>query len=149
MTRDLLKGEIPDAAEPPSGCAFHPRCPAAFDKCGWESRDLVSTLESHWLGTGVSTFDVERSQIANLDELGAQEGDATLKATGQGTPDSLADMLDEVREENPEARFWTGVNAIDKDAAGLTVRFHEGEDPQLRRSGNVQVACHLYPPEDE
>ena len=108
----------------------------------------MSTLESHWLGTGVSTFDVERSQIANLDELGAQEGDATLKATGQGTPDSLADMLDEVREENPEARFWTGVNAIDKEAAGLTVRFHEGEDPQLRRSGNVQVACHLYPPEE-
>ena len=39
----LLKGEIPDAASPPTGCAFHPRCPAAFDKCGWEARDLVAT----------------------------------------------------------------------------------------------------------
>ena len=30
IPRDLLKGEIPDAAEPPSGCAFHPRCPAGL-----------------------------------------------------------------------------------------------------------------------
>jgi oligopeptide/dipeptide ABC transporter ATP-binding protein len=149
MPRDLLKGEIPDAAEPPSGCAFHPRCPAAFDMCGWESRDLAATLESHWLRTGVSTFDVERSQIANLDGLGGQEGDAVLKAAGNGTPDSLNEMLDEVRRENPEARFWTGVDAIERDGASLTVHFHEGEDPRLRRAGNVQVACHLYPPEDE
>ena len=66
MPRDMLKGEIPDAARPPLGCAFHPRCPEAFDKCGWEARDLVATLEAHWLQTGISTFDVERDQIANL-----------------------------------------------------------------------------------
>ena len=144
MPRDLLKGEIPDAAEPPSGCSFHPRCPAAFDKCGWESRDLVSTLESHWLGTGVSTFDVERSQISNLDELGTQHGDAELKAGGGGSPDSLVAILDDARRENPDARFWTGVEAITPDATGVEVSFHEGSDPQLRRSDNVEVACHLY-----
>lgn len=27
------KGEIPDAINPPSGCAFHPRCPLAVKKC--------------------------------------------------------------------------------------------------------------------
>lgn len=27
------KGEIPDAINPPSGCAFHPRCPLATDLC--------------------------------------------------------------------------------------------------------------------
>ncbi len=30
------KGEIPDAINPPSGCAFHPRCPIAVERC---SRD--------------------------------------------------------------------------------------------------------------
>ena len=30
MARDLPRGEIPDAADPPLGCSFHPRCPAAF-----------------------------------------------------------------------------------------------------------------------
>ena len=28
-----LPGDIPDPAAPPSGCAFHPRCPSAFDGC--------------------------------------------------------------------------------------------------------------------
>jgi oligopeptide/dipeptide ABC transporter ATP-binding protein len=26
-SRQVLRGEIPDAAHVPSGCAFHPRCP--------------------------------------------------------------------------------------------------------------------------
>ena len=95
-----------------------------------------------------ATFDVERSQISNLDELGTQQGDAELKAGGDGTPESLVAILDDARRENPDARFWTGVEAIDPDGGGVRVRFHEGEDPQLRRSGNVEVACHLYPPED-
>ena len=29
VPRDLPRGEIPDAAAPPLGCAFHPRCPEA------------------------------------------------------------------------------------------------------------------------
>lgn len=29
----LLKGEIPSAANPPSGCRFHTRCPFADDMC--------------------------------------------------------------------------------------------------------------------
>ncbi|MBS1167228.1 MAG: peptide transporter ATP-binding protein, partial [Proteobacteria bacterium] len=31
--RIMLKGEIPDASNPPTGCAFHPRCPYAKDVC--------------------------------------------------------------------------------------------------------------------
>jgi len=29
----LPEGEIPDPINPPSGCAFHPRCPIATDIC--------------------------------------------------------------------------------------------------------------------
>jgi oligopeptide/dipeptide ABC transporter ATP-binding protein len=145
IPRDLLKGEIPDAARPPLGCSFHPRCPAAFEKCGWEARDLVATLEAHWLKTGITTFDVEANQIANLDELNAQPaGDAELRASRDATPDSLGDLLEEIRRENPDERFWTGVKSIDKETGSVHMRFHEGEDPQLRRSDNVDVACHLY-----
>ena len=72
IPRNLLKGEIPDAARPPHGCSFHPRCPQAFDKCGWESRDLVAALEGHWLKTAASTYDAEAGRIANLEELTAR-----------------------------------------------------------------------------
>ena len=31
---------------PPLGCSFHPRCPVAFEICGWESRDLRRSSKS-------------------------------------------------------------------------------------------------------
>lgn len=34
--RQKLGGEIPDPANPPSGCLFHPRCPFASDRCRTE-----------------------------------------------------------------------------------------------------------------
>jgi oligopeptide/dipeptide ABC transporter ATP-binding protein len=33
---EALPGEVPDPANPPSGCRFHPRCPLAFDRCSVE-----------------------------------------------------------------------------------------------------------------
>lgn len=144
-TADLLKGEIPDAARPPRGCAFHPRCPAAFEICGWEARDLVATLESHWLSTRASTYDLERSRIANLDELAQQEdGPAVLRPSSEASPRDLMALLDEVRSEHPDARFWKGVTDISDSPDGVTVSFHERKDVALRRSDDVEVACHLY-----
>jgi oligopeptide transport system ATP-binding protein len=31
--RAIVKGEVPSALRPPSGCRFHPRCPRAMEKC--------------------------------------------------------------------------------------------------------------------
>jgi oligopeptide/dipeptide ABC transporter ATP-binding protein len=145
LPRELLKGEIPDAARPPRGCAFHPRCPAAFEVCGWEARDLVAALENHWLKTAAATYDIERAKIANLDALAAQDaGPAVLKPSGQGSPDDLRRLLDEVRTDPANSTFWSGVSEVRDTAEGVEVEFKDGSDPRLRRSGDVEVACHLY-----
>jgi len=34
---EALPGEVPDPANPPPGCRFHPRCPLAFDRCSGEA----------------------------------------------------------------------------------------------------------------
>jgi oligopeptide/dipeptide ABC transporter ATP-binding protein len=38
---EALPGEIPDPANPPSGCRFHPRCPYVFDRCRTDDPPLV------------------------------------------------------------------------------------------------------------
>ncbi len=145
LPRELLKGEIPDAARPPRGCAFHPRCPAAFEVCGWEARDLVAALENHWLKTAAATYDIERAKIANLDALAAQDaGPAVLKPSGQGGPEDLRRLLEEVRTDPANDTFWSGVSEVRDTAEGVEVAFKDGSDPRLRRSGDVEVACHLY-----
>ena len=37
---DVPKGEIPDAINPPPGCAFHPRCPIAVRRCREERPEM-------------------------------------------------------------------------------------------------------------
>lgn len=145
LPRNLLTGEIPDAARPPRGCSFHPRCPEAFDKCGWEARDLVATIEGHWLKTGSSTYDLERAKIANLDDLRESEDKAAvIQPSGSGSAADLRDLLDEIRADSPDARIWTGVTEVQEAAGGVEVDFAPGEDPALRWSDGVEVACHLY-----
>ncbi|MEL6873402.1 MAG: ABC transporter ATP-binding protein, partial [Pseudomonadota bacterium] len=36
-TRPVIEGEIPNPISPPSGCAFHPRCPLANERCRTET----------------------------------------------------------------------------------------------------------------
>lgn len=38
--RIILKGDVADPANPPSGCYFHPRCPYAIDRCQTEAPAL-------------------------------------------------------------------------------------------------------------
>lgn len=43
----ILKGDLPNPADPPSGCAFRTRCPHAFDRCTVERPDLVELEPDH------------------------------------------------------------------------------------------------------
>ena len=38
--RKPIEGEIPNPIKPPTGCAFHPRCPHAFERCRRETPQL-------------------------------------------------------------------------------------------------------------
>jgi oligopeptide/dipeptide ABC transporter ATP-binding protein len=75
---DLPRGEVPDAVRPPLGCPFHPRCPRAFEPCGWESRDLRDQLEARWTKMGEEDFERERVVVG---DLGALETADTMPRT--------------------------------------------------------------------
>jgi peptide/nickel transport system ATP-binding protein len=40
-SRTAVAGEVPNPLDPPPGCAFHPRCPHADDRCRKESPQLL------------------------------------------------------------------------------------------------------------
>lgn len=47
--RIVLQGDVPSPANPPSGCAFHPRCPKAFDRCKVERPQLQDMGNGHYV----------------------------------------------------------------------------------------------------
>jgi len=44
--RLTLVGDLPDPSDPPAGCAFHTRCPEAFDRCRSERPELSAVAGS-------------------------------------------------------------------------------------------------------
>jgi oligopeptide/dipeptide ABC transporter ATP-binding protein len=145
VARDLPRGEIPDAAEPPLGCSFHPRCPEATPICGWESRDLRAVIEEHWTRRPPEEYDAERGLIGDLDHLDVAAKEVTV---GDADPNAVRAVVEKMRSENPDEPLWRGVDAIEDEGKGVRIRFHAGEDPPLRRAGGAEVACVLYPDPD-
>lgn len=45
--RIILQGDVPSPVNPPSGCAFHPRCPFATEKCKQEIPQLREISKGH------------------------------------------------------------------------------------------------------
>ncbi len=57
-TRQILKGERPDPIDIPRGCRFHPRCPVAFERCGWSPEEVLDALRE-LAGTGPNAAALE------------------------------------------------------------------------------------------
>jgi oligopeptide/dipeptide ABC transporter ATP-binding protein len=47
VQRQLLAGDVPSPIDPPSGCAFHPRCPMAMAQCRQAAPQLEDTAPGH------------------------------------------------------------------------------------------------------
>jgi oligopeptide/dipeptide ABC transporter ATP-binding protein len=146
VARDLPRGEVPDAARPPRGCSFHPRCPRAFEVCGWETRDLQDLLEAHWARVGAEEYEAERPLFGDLDALAKAAADSIVRLPAQGgaTGGDLHAILERVRKADPEEPFWKGVKRMTPDADGVEIEWNDGQEPRLVRSGSVEVECHLY-----
>jgi oligopeptide/dipeptide ABC transporter ATP-binding protein len=144
VPRDLPRGEVPDAVSPPLGCSFHPRCPRAFEVCGWESRDLRTLLEARWTRMPEPEYRAEREVIGSLDALDTPAMSARMEPASGHTVAEVSEMIERLRADAPEDPFWKGVASIDTDDAGVAIRFHDGLEPRDVQKGPSRLQCHLY-----
>jgi peptide/nickel transport system ATP-binding protein len=56
--REPVAGEVPSPIDPPPGCAFHPRCPYANERCRVERPELIAAG-----GTLVACHAVEEDRL--------------------------------------------------------------------------------------
>jgi oligopeptide/dipeptide ABC transporter ATP-binding protein len=143
VARDLPRGEVPDAVSPPLGCPFHPRCPRAFEVCGWESRDLGTIVEEHW--TKLSDEELARERaVIDLASLDAAGGQTRLPAGSGHTGGDVVEILQRIRRDAPDEPFWRGVRDIRADDTAAAVSFHEAIVPRPIAVGDSLVECHLH-----
>jgi peptide/nickel transport system ATP-binding protein len=144
IPRDLPRGEVPDAVTPPHGCNFHPRCPRAFEVCGWEARDIRDLLEDHWVQMAPEEFERERRLVGELDALEGVTEKALLPAGDRASGGQVQELIDSLRTSEPDARIWKGVREVNAVQGGAVVEFHEAMEPRHLLDGAVEVECHLY-----
>jgi oligopeptide/dipeptide ABC transporter ATP-binding protein len=144
VPRDVPRGEIPDAVAPPLGCRFHPRCPRAFEVCGWESRDLRTLLETRWTRLSEDDYEAERRVIGDLDALDEPALDCVLPAADGHFPDDAMSVFEALRSDDPEDPFFKGVAEVGTDPRGVRVRFNEAMDPRELDLDGASVQCHLH-----
>jgi oligopeptide/dipeptide ABC transporter ATP-binding protein len=60
---ETLVGEVPDPADPPPGCPFHPRCRLAEDVCREVRPELVEVLDRHEVACHVAVREVGASEF--------------------------------------------------------------------------------------
>ncbi len=143
VPRDLPRGEVPDAASPPLGCSFHPRCPRAFEVCGWETRDLRDLLEARWAEMGEDEYEAEQAAVGDLSALDAPATHVRLRPAGGRGQEALA-VLERLRAADPAEPFWKGVRAVQAGEDDVEIEWLEPLEPRLVSAGHVQVECHLY-----
>ena len=147
VPRDVPRGEVPDAVMPPLGCPFHPRCSAAFEVCGWESRDLRTLLEARWTRLEEEEFEAERAVIGDLGSLDEPEAEARVAAAADYDGADVREIVDRLREDAPGDPFWRGVREVETGPTEVVIRFREPLVPRPVQAGQAQVLCHLHDPE--
>lgn len=138
--KTLPRGEIPDAARPPAGCRFHPRCPEAFELCGWEGRDLVEAIEERWTRVDPDTFERELALFGGLDKAQVDRDKVRFPS---GHPEKLAAWLKQHGPELP-LRVFSAVTDVATDRGGVSVVFRAAPEPGEQWVAGRRTACHLY-----
>lgn len=144
---ELPRGEIPDAARPPQGCPFHPRCPRAFSVCGWEARDLRVVLEERWTTVDTTVFERESALFGDPGALVTKDRLCVLRTS---QPGEVIAALESIRRERPTEPFFSGLVEVTKVPGGVQLEFAESARPVLLpivgvgQGSAASVACHLY-----
>jgi peptide/nickel transport system ATP-binding protein len=147
VPRDLPRGEIPDAVAPPLGCRFHPRCPRAFEVCGWESRDLRSMLEARWTELEEAEYERERAVVGDLAGVEEPGSEAIVPAASGHSGADVQEIIERLRSHDPDDPFWRGVAEVEARPGDVRIAFKERLVPRTLTVGETLVECHLHDPE--
>ncbi|WP_084156759.1 ABC transporter ATP-binding protein [Haladaptatus cibarius] len=152
--RVTLRGDVPDAASPPSGCRFHPRCPAVippenydFEQDEWRSvMDLrVAVSDDDVDLDSLRTLVVAREEAETADAVSAEQLQSAIREEYE-IPANLSD-------EDAETVLASALSDIvSGDVAGADERLQsefsticERENPREQSTdAGHPAACHLH-----
>ena len=136
----LPKGEVPDAVYPPTGCRFHPRCPAVLTTCGWEGRDFIDYLEERGLTPEKAKRDLQI--LGPIDKWWAKDLVAGRKLEAED-PVTLVSYINTILEKAPP-QMAQAVDEVVVHEGAIIVRFRKPAPLVPKGVEGRLVECLLY-----
>ena len=135
-TRVILRGDPPNLIEPPLACRFHPRCPVAFDICGWTADEVAEDLAYLLKGKHFATF----GDALHLEA----ESDRTLVIQGTSEARKVQEV---VEQEKDDTRSLTGIASVTSSEGRVVITLRAPMDPAMYRiPDGREVNCLLFRP---
>ncbi|MFI5449781.1 MAG: ABC transporter ATP-binding protein [Candidatus Bathyarchaeia archaeon] len=145
--RIILQGEVPNLIEPPGGCRFHPRCPYAFEVCGWSPNEVKESFT-------LALMSGRHLALSKLPEIegGFQMDELTFEIRMKGVItnndfDEIKKALEiEISEGNRALKAIDDIQ-VDNSRIGstITVKLRAFKVPILTLvKGEHSAACLLY-----
>ncbi|MEM0134305.1 MAG: ABC transporter ATP-binding protein [Thermoplasmatales archaeon] len=145
--RIILEGEVPNPADPPKGCYFHPRCRYAMTNCGWSPRDFTMPLQEI-----LEPLRVEESNVLpSVKEILTDEEHNTLEIIFKSRISSeqleaFKNTIKVAASKTNGVRF-KAISDISISQTGLSIiiRIKEYDTPKLKevKPGHF-VSCLMY-----
>jgi peptide/nickel transport system ATP-binding protein len=133
----ILKGDTPNLVDPPAGCSFHPRCPVAFDVCGWTADEVAADLK----------YLIE-DKYADM-----FKGETVISTDGKCNVMIRNVDISKVRElvtmEKEKMRSLTAIHKLSEYEGSVKAELKHYRDPKMYQTANRLVSCLLYAPHEE
>jgi peptide/nickel transport system ATP-binding protein len=133
----ILKGDTPNLVEPPPGCSFHPRCPVAFNVCGWSADEVAADLKY--------LIEDKYADMFKGETVISTNGKCSLMIRNV----EISKVKELVNLEKEKMRSLTAIDTLSESEGGVKVELKHYLEPELYQTANRLVSCLLYAPHDE
>jgi peptide/nickel transport system ATP-binding protein len=134
VKRIILKGDTPNLIHPPAGCRFHPRCPVAFDICGWTADEVASDLRY--------LIEDKYPDMFPGDPTISSKGNYCITLGGV-SEESMKELLNKAKEE---VRSLSAITDMRGHNGGVEIRIRDHTDPKMYLYDTRLNSCFLYAP---
>jgi len=138
---EVITGSVPNLIYPPSGCRFHPRCPAVMPHCGWDTKDLEPVIRKYAEDLGFGPDAITSVDGKNPFVLRVSFGN------GDGASGAMAAVRAKAEADRASSVLLQAIKRIEQEGTDLVVRLIEARRPKdLEVSPGHLVSCYLYEP---